>query len=277
MTPDRPEIGARLDHLCVRSGDPQALAGFFERVFEMSKTAAADVWRCATAEREILIAPGPPNTTAFIAFAFDYGAALDHYRSVLATRLHLQPNPSIQFDESAFSVVDPDGNVCAFGTRRRGAPSVDSPGRLQHIGLRTPRIEEMAAFYERVLSFVVSDRVLDNQGVLRACFLRSDAEHHSVALFAAPEARLDHHSYETRDWQDIRFWADRMGEQRIPIFWGVGRHGPGNDVFFMVKYTDGNLVEISAELEYCAPDRVTGLWPHEEHTLNLWGSAIMRS
>src|SRR5690349_15045007 len=29
MKPDRPEIGARLDHLCIRSGDPQALATFF--------------------------------------------------------------------------------------------------------------------------------------------------------------------------------------------------------------------------------------------------------
>ena len=277
MKPDRPEIGARLDHLCVRSGDPHALAAFFERVFEMPKTAAVDIWRCSAAEREILIAPGPPNTTGFIAFAFDDDAALDHYRSVLVTRVALQPNPSIQFADSAFSVADPDGNVVAFGMRTRSGPSADFPGRLQHIGLRTPRIEEMAAFYERVLSFVVSDRVLDDQGVLRACFLRSDAEHHTVALFAAPDARLDHHSYETRDWQHIRLWADRMGQQRIPIFWGVGRHGPGNDVFFMVKDADGNLVEISAELEYCAADRLTGLWPHEEHTLNLWGSAIMRS
>jgi hypothetical protein len=48
-------------------------------------------------------------------------------------------------------------------------------------------------------------------------------------------------------------------------------------VFFMVKDPDDNLVEISAELEVCAADRPVGVWPHEQRTLNLWGSAIMRS
>jgi hypothetical protein len=45
----------------------------------------------------------------------------------------------------------------------------------------------------------------------------------------------------------------------------------------MVKDPDGNLAEISAELEVCAPDRPVGLWPHRPETLNQWGVAIMRS
>ena len=40
---------------------------------------------------------------------------------------------------------------------------------------------------------------------------------------------------------------------------------------------DGNLAEISSEIEHCAPGRPAGLWPHEERTLNLWGKAILRS
>jgi catechol 2,3-dioxygenase len=45
----------------------------------------------------------------------------------------------------------------------------------------------------------------------------------------------------------------------------------------MVRDPDGNLAEISAEIEHCAEDRPAGLWPHEERTLNVWGKAIMRS
>jgi len=45
----------------------------------------------------------------------------------------------------------------------------------------------------------------------------------------------------------------------------------------MVKDPDGNLFEISADLEVCGAARPAGAWPHEQRTLNLWGTAIMRS
>lgn len=280
MRNHRPEIGARLDHLGLWSNDPTRLAAFFEHGFDMTKTSTAGHWRCAAPEREVLIAEGSPNRTAFVAYAFEDRAGLERHRAALMGRsLALAANCSPHFDRSAFSVTDPDGNVSVFGVRERVKAEVAAsiPGRLQHVAFRTPQLDHMATFYELGLGFVVSDRVQDEQDALHACFLRSDAEHHVLALFRSPETRLDHHSYETRDWAHIRLWADRMGAHRIPIFWGVGRHGPGNDVFFMVKDADGNLVEISAELEVCAADRPIGVWPHEQHTLNLWGNAIMRS
>jgi catechol 2,3-dioxygenase-like lactoylglutathione lyase family enzyme len=275
---DRPEIGARLDHLCVQSSDPDAMAAFFEQAFAMQKTALGTGWQCVAREREILIQPGQPNRTAFLAFAFDDDDDLERYRAMLLERVvPLGRNPSPHFGESAFSVSDPDRNLTVFGSRRRQAAPDAWPGRLQHAALRTPRLDEMVAFYAGKLGYTVSDRVEDEQGLLRACFLRTDPEHHSLALFRASESRLDHHSYETRDWDHIQRWADRMGEHRVPLFWGVGRHGPGNDVFFMVRDVDGNLVEISAELEVCPAERQVRIWPHEPHTLNLWGNAIMRS
>ena len=75
----------------------------------------------------------------------------------------------------------------------------------------------------------------------------------------------------------MRDWADHMAALKETIVWGVGRHGPGNDVFFMVRDPDGNLAEISAEIEVCDPARPDGLWPHEPRTLNLWGLAIARA
>ena len=150
------------------------------------------------------------------------------------------------------------------------------PARLQHMALRTPRLDDMVSFYES-LGFLVSDRVKDDAGALRAAFLRTDSEHHALALFGAPEARFDHLSCETRDTAAVIAWADRMASNRIPIHWGIGRHGPGNDVFFMVQDPDGNLIEISADIEVCDPSRPAGTWRHEQRTLNLWGTAIMRS
>ena len=56
-------------------------------------------------------------------------------------------------------------------------------------------------------------------------------------------------SFEVTDWREVRDWADRVSALGVPMVWGVGRHGPGNDTFFMVRDPDGNLAEISAELE----------------------------
>jgi catechol 2,3-dioxygenase len=112
---------------------------------------------------------------------------------------------------------------------------------------------------------------------LRACFLRTDVLHHALALFFAPAGCFDHQSFEAPDWDSMKVWGDHMAAIQVPIVWGIGRHGPGNDVFFMVRDPDGNLAEISSEIEHCTPGRPAGLWPHEERTLNLWGKAILRS
>lgn len=260
-----PEIGAALHHLCVCSPEPRRLEAFLKQAL-------------GTERHSTLVVGGPANKVAFAAFAFRDRAALQAHKARLTHRgLPVRPNPSPLFDDQGMSVTDPDGNVIAFGIAAQRQWGGRLSARLQHVVFRTSNIEGMVAFYEDALGFIVSDRVKDESGRLRACFLRSDAEHHSLAVFHSLETRLDHQSYETGDWNDIRRWADYMSEHRIPIFWGVGRHGPGNDLFFMVKDPDGNLLEISAEIEVCAPDRPEGLWPHEQRTLNVWGNAIMRS
>ncbi|HEX6529830.1 MAG TPA: VOC family protein [Burkholderiales bacterium] len=149
------------------------------------------------------------------------------------------------------------------------------PGRLQHFVCATTRLKDMLAFYKE-LGMAESDRVLENDD-LAAVFLRSDPEHHSFAAFRAPESRPDHHCYETSGWLDIRDWADRMAKLRIPLWWGPGRHGPGNNLFFMIEDPDGHKVEFSAELELMPRAMPPRTWPHEQRTLNLWGSAWMRS
>ena len=97
------------------------------------------------------------------------------------------------------------------------------------------------------------------------------------AFLRAPQVRFDHFSCETRDWAHLRDWADHMARVGVDLCWGVGRHGPGNDTFFMVRDTEGNLGEISSDLESCEPGRPVGTWPHRPQTLNQWGVALMRS
>jgi catechol 2,3-dioxygenase-like lactoylglutathione lyase family enzyme len=181
------------------------------------------------------------------------------------------------FSEGSFAILDPQGRRLVFGVAPANGYLDPRPGRLQHVVFQTTAIDPLVEFYVNRVGFAVSDRVVNEDGSLAAFFLRSDHEHHSLAFFVGSKNELDHHAYETTCWNDIRDWADRFGKARIPMFWGPGRHGPGNNLFFMVKDADGNKLELSAELETFGPGDPPRVWPNTEYTLNYWGSAWMRS
>ena len=274
------EIGAVLDHLHLSSPDPQAAAQFYTAHYGMQSEVAGAAQLLRGPGRKLAISQGPANRLKYAAWRFDEPAALARFRSRVPARSQVALPPFDWFDPQAFAVADPDGNVTVFTAGPAlsvAATAAVPPAVGQHFALRTVDPARLMAFYRDELGFTLSDRVEDPQGVLRACFLRTDHLHHALALFGAPAARFDHQSFETPSWQDLRDWADYMAGLRTPMAWGVGRHGPGNDVFFMVMDPDGNLAEISAEIEVCDPERAVGVWPHEERTLNLWGRAIMRS
>jgi catechol 2,3-dioxygenase len=273
--------GAYLHHLELESGDPAALAEFYCRVMEMDVERKADGWFCQGPGRRMMFKKGKPNKLSYAAFACRDAGALDMLRAhVQKQKVELIPSPSALFDQRAFAVCDPEGNRIVFGVadeplnpiRQRGP--IHCP--LQHVTVTSTDMAAIEDFYASKLGFAVSDRVRNDQGAVTTCFLRCNHEHHTVAIFLKSEAGLDHHSYEAGEWATIKDWADHFGGMRIPIVWGPGRHGPGNNLFIFIKDTDGNMIEISAELEV-VHDRPVKEWKHEPYTLNMWGPAIMRS
>ena len=274
------EIGAVIDHLHLSSPDPEALARFYAAHYGFVIAADGDAWILTAPRRRLAVSAGAANRLKYAAWRFPDRARLVAYRERVEARVMVDLPPCAWFDAQAFAVADPDGNVTVF-TAADAADGEASepvpPAMNQHFALRTPDPARLLGFYRDQLHFTLSDRVEDSDGVLRACFLRTDALHHALALFGAPATRFDHQSFETPTWESLKDWADHMAAKRTPIHWGVGRHGPGNDVFFMILDPDGNLAEISSEIEVCARDRPVGVWAHEERTLNLWGRAIMRS
>lgn len=277
-----------LKRLHLQSPQASALAHFYANNFGMTCQETHSVWFCRQQGREVLISQGHAGKLHYALFVIHHQAEWDVFTTQTShlTPANLEAHPELP--TSALGFCDPDENCMVFVlasdldmTTQTPEQQVHSatlpPAETQHFALRTQQIEAMKHFYTEGLGFTLSDVVKDDAGQLKACFVRGNEMHHTVALFGAPVTCFDHQSFETPSWAELKNWADHMGRLRTEIVWGVGRHGPGNDVFFMVRDPDGNLAEISSEIEICPDNRPVGQWRHEERTLNLWGKAIMRS
>jgi catechol 2,3-dioxygenase-like lactoylglutathione lyase family enzyme len=269
---------ARLAYVELCSPDPAALSKFYQDVFSADVEKIGNMHICRGPERCLIIVPGQSKTLNSAGYSVLSSNDIDDLIERLSIAGIHNERTSTPIFTDAVGFTDLSGNKMFFGVPQgKNAIVSGLPGRIQHLVVASRNAKEMVDFYTRIIGMVESDRVLDKNGVLRTAFMRSDDEHHSFAVFQAGENRLDHHCYEATNWNSIRDWADHFASLNIPVKWGPGRHGPGNNLFVFVHDTDGNWVEISAEIEVIGVNRKSGVWPHEERTLNSWGSAPLRS
>ena len=273
---------APLHHLALESPDPGRLADFLATTLQMQcERSPAGGAVLVGPDRLIVVEPGSVAGARHVAYALDNPGRVEELKDRFAGRgVRAEPADSPFLGAGAFRVFAPDGVTLLFGVPVASTPAADAgglSGRLQHAVFRSPEPEPLLSFLVAEAGFVLSDRVEDETQGLTAGFVRSDPEHHSFAAFRASRPAFDHYALEADGWNDLRDWADHFSALRVPIWWGPGRHGPGNNLFLMIRDPDGNRIEISAEMEHMdhnAPHRV---WPQEERTLNLWGTAWMRT
>ena len=273
---------ASLHHLALASPDPERLASFLADALQMQRVRTANgSVVLAGPSRLIVIEPGTEPGAVHVAYGVDEPERVARLQDRFATRgVPTRPEPSPFFRSGSFAVSAPDGVALLFGAPANGEPVQDGSGlsgRLQHAVFRSPEPEPLLSFLVEDAGFFLSDRVENDDRTLTAGFVRSDPEHHSFAAFRASRPSFDHFALEADGWNALRDWADHFAALRIPIWWGPGRHGPGNNLFIMIRDPDGNRIEISAEMEHMDRDAAHRVWPLEERTLNLWGTAWMRT
>ena len=289
MQPTSPIWPAQLDHLRLESADPKALADFYARALGFEVNGFGEDFLLQAPGRRLVVGAGQNGGRTYHAYRLQDERQLADVKTYVAAQgLTTEPSPATAFREDAVALRDPDGWLNVFGLPKPGLPSPRAANaiparaytaRLQHVVVATPKLAPMIAFYEKGLGFVPSDYVLldeDDDSTKRVAFWRTDPEHHSFAAFQASHARADHHAYETSGWMDFRDWADHLANLEIPIAWGPGRHGPGNNLFFMIDDPNGDRIELSAELEHLPRELGPRSWPHTERTVNLWGAGWIR-
>jgi catechol 2,3-dioxygenase-like lactoylglutathione lyase family enzyme len=172
---------------------------------------------------------------------------------------------------------DPDGNLVEIAvtpddllvpsTAKR--QNLLQPYGIQHIALNTTHLETMVEFYTEALGFDISD------WLLRECaWLRCNNNHHTI-IFMQGNPGINHIGYTIADGPELLRWADHLGRQQVPILWGPGRHGAGNDLFLQVADAEGIHIELSAESQQFYDQDVTTpprLWHTRASAFNLWGA-----
>lgn len=177
------------------------------------------------------------------------------------------------------TTINPDGTPVHFHTAvwRQGESSAD-PGRrpikFQHTTIGTADVQAMIDFFVNTIGFRISDQLADG----KFCWLRSNKDHHTLAVVnVGTPGVLDHYSYDLAEWEDFKSWCDRLTELDVPVAWGPGRHGPGNNLFVFFDDPAGNHIELSAEMERFYDSHVTYVsrkWSPVPSSVNLWGGQL---
>ncbi len=167
-----------------------------------------------------------------------------------------------------FALQSPEGQriniVAGVAENADHEHDASKPERLSHVVLNAAKYDEQIAFYRDVLGFRRADTT-DFMDFLRCC-----GDHHSIAVARAGGASLNHMAYEMPNVEGLLAGAGRMKQGGFDIGWGIGRHGPGDNVFSYFVEPNGFVTEYTTGMEQVEDDK------YEWHGPDYWASAFIR-
>jgi catechol 2,3-dioxygenase len=174
-----------------------------------------------------------------------------------------------------FTFKDPEGRVVRIltGDARHAdaAEKSDVPSKITHVVLNTANRAGTCDFYEKALGFKVVDRTKFMS------FLRCNDEHHSLAFAQGDAPTLNHIAFMMKDLESVMRGAGRLKDKGHAIDWGVGRHGPGNNVFAYFVGPDNVVVEYTSEVQHIDDSYKVGApedWTWPPGRMDRWGIAV---
>jgi len=109
--------------------------------------------------------------------------------------------------------------------------------------LNSAEVQKQTAFFLDVLGFKWSD------STFMMDFVRCCSDHHSVAFARGNGPTLNHMAYEMPSIDGLMHGAGRLKKSGYEILWGVGRHGPGANVFSYFVEPNGFVTEYTTDVQ----------------------------
>jgi catechol 2,3-dioxygenase-like lactoylglutathione lyase family enzyme len=180
-----------------------------------------------------------------------------------------------------FRFFDNDGRVIEVSAEvevrqhRKVEAGESIPVKLSHVVINSPNPEATVAFYDKHLSFALSDTLFSPHMGEVMWFMRTNKYHHSMAIARCPHVSLHHASFELRGIDEYMRGTGRLLRSGVEKVWGPGRHLAGNNTFSYFLDPHGNTIEYTTELEELDEDT----WhPHlydfsDPEVTDQWGTA----
>jgi catechol 2,3-dioxygenase len=162
--------------------------------------------------------------------------------------------------------ISADVDRLAEGRQDRSRPT-----KLTHVVLNATKTDDELAFFIDALGF----RLSDSTDMME--FVRCTSDHHSLALVRTEGPSLNHMAYEMPNIDGLMRGAGRLKQHGYAIEWGLGRHGPGNNVFTYFVEPNGFVTEYTTEVDQV--DEATHIAQTPEYWRNFpgrpcrWGMA----
>ena len=117
------------------------------------------------------------------------------------------------------------------------------PTNLTHVVLNSADVKKQMSFFCDFLGFRISD------STARMEFIRCGTDHHSIAFAHGDGLSLNHAAFEMEDIDGLMYGAGRLIDFGHDVEWGLGRHGPGNNVFSYFVDPDGFAIEYTTGMQ----------------------------
>ncbi len=210
--------------------------------------------------------------------AMDEGAVDEVQRRVQSEGLNiLSDRPLLPRVKRAVRFATPFGPVfevhTAIAREQVGAERANGKRvrRLEHVNLRASDPQGLHDLVVGVLGMKLSDRTTNYE---RAWYRAADGYHHTFAC--GPGSGLHHYAFDAHTLYDLAGIADALVEKGRGLLWGIGRHGPGNNLFSYYLDPNDCVVEASFGLTRIEDDEghQPGNWPFDSRSnvLDRWGS-----
>lgn len=158
--------------------------------------------------------------------------------------------------------------ICDANTHDPEPDDIERPTKLSHVNLNAddnPRSTDL-------LMKALGMELRDETKIMR--FMGCNDDHHSIVVGKSGGPTLNHISFELPNLEAVMLGTGRMIDAGYPIEWGVGRHGPGDNVFsyyagpeeFPIEYCS-EMSQMDEHYVFKGPDQ----WSFPPGRVDQWG------